>query len=246
MSYHLPNSAAVYFDTGVIELATPAMEFARGCMARAGRSLWESIALTRGELDRWERRAGRTARLEGFSTHYNLKRRIAREVPIIDRFAPMRHTSRRGWLARFDCYPSNPFACDVDAPVWTTTAGRASLREIARRVFDRFGRSIARVADPFSLRLIASILRPGGASLLCLPDRPAAYADVGRLSVWNGRSSVDHLTRSRYERALMNAVAGRKLRLFGAPCTRSGSAAGRTSCSAATPTAQRSSSRSTR
>src|SRR5262245_61337025 len=32
-SYHLPNSAAVYFDTGVIELATPAMELTRGCMA---------------------------------------------------------------------------------------------------------------------------------------------------------------------------------------------------------------------
>src|SRR6266511_3439541 len=36
-SYHLPNSAAVYFDTGVIEIATPAIELERGCMARAGR-----------------------------------------------------------------------------------------------------------------------------------------------------------------------------------------------------------------
>ena len=50
-SYHLPNSAAVYFDTGVIEIATPAIELERGCMARAGRSLWESIALVRAELD---------------------------------------------------------------------------------------------------------------------------------------------------------------------------------------------------
>ena len=49
-SYHLPNGTAVYFDTGVIEIATPAMELARGCMARAGRSLWESIALARREL----------------------------------------------------------------------------------------------------------------------------------------------------------------------------------------------------
>src|SRR6185436_10319156 len=40
-SYHLPNGTAVYFDTGVVEVATPAMELARGCMARAGRSLWE-------------------------------------------------------------------------------------------------------------------------------------------------------------------------------------------------------------
>ena len=70
-SYHLPNSAAIYFDTGVIEIATPAMELERGCMARAGRSLWESIALLRGELDRWEGRTGRQARLAGFSAHYN-------------------------------------------------------------------------------------------------------------------------------------------------------------------------------
>src|SRR5688572_5135841 len=70
-SYHLPNSAAVYFDTGVVEIATPAMELERGCMARAGRSLWESIALLRDELDRWEARSGRQARLAGFSAHYN-------------------------------------------------------------------------------------------------------------------------------------------------------------------------------
>src|SRR6185503_7522819 len=44
----------------------------RGCMARAGRSLWESIAFLRDELDRWERSTGRQARLVGFSTHYNL------------------------------------------------------------------------------------------------------------------------------------------------------------------------------
>src|SRR5688572_13667458 len=71
-SYHLPNSAAVYFDTGVIEIATPAMELERGCMARAGRSLWESIALVRSELDGWERARGRRTRLVGFSTHYNV------------------------------------------------------------------------------------------------------------------------------------------------------------------------------
>jgi hypothetical protein len=71
-SYHLPNGGAVYFDTGVIELATPVIEIARGCAARAGRSLWESIVFVRGELDAWERRAGRRVRLRGFSTHYNI------------------------------------------------------------------------------------------------------------------------------------------------------------------------------
>ena len=303
-SYHLPNSAAVYFDTGVVEIATPAMELERGCMARAGRSLWESIALLRDELDRWERRTSREARLAGFSAHYNTSlasterrwmpharlNRLARaltyilpapvmllatnrrstgvgvrprrhrveitadftpdpaltiatgalivgivrdvmtwgswsasslacEVPVIRGFAPMRHTSRKGWLARWDCYERNPFVADVDAPDWVTSAGPLSLRGIARRVFERFQRSIARVADPFSLRLIASILGRGGPSLLTLPDRPPAYEDVGRGSVWHGRTALDHLGRSRYERALINAVAGRPLKLYGTICT---------------------------
>jgi hypothetical protein len=50
-SYHLPTGGAVYFDTGVIEVATPVIEIDRGCAARAGRSLWEGIRFLRAELD---------------------------------------------------------------------------------------------------------------------------------------------------------------------------------------------------
>lgn len=71
-SYHLPTGGAVYFDTGVIEIATPVIELERGCAARAGRSLWESIRFLRGELDAWERRESHTVHLSGFSTHYNV------------------------------------------------------------------------------------------------------------------------------------------------------------------------------
>src|SRR4051812_36594564 len=71
-SYHLPTGSAVYFDTGVIELATPMIELERGCAARAGRSLWESILFLRRELDVWQQRVGRDVRLVGFSTHYNV------------------------------------------------------------------------------------------------------------------------------------------------------------------------------
>ncbi|HET9777133.1 MAG TPA: hypothetical protein VFP77_11235, partial [Gemmatimonadaceae bacterium] len=71
-SYHLPTGGAVYFDTGVIEVATPVIEIERGCAARAGRSLWEGILFLRGELDAWERANGRAAKLVGFSTHYNV------------------------------------------------------------------------------------------------------------------------------------------------------------------------------
>src|SRR5678816_1415498 len=71
-SWHLPSGGALYFDTGVIEVATPIIEIAPGCCARAGRSLWEQIAFVRDELDAWEGAHGRTLRLEGFSAHYNI------------------------------------------------------------------------------------------------------------------------------------------------------------------------------
>src|SRR5687768_67999 len=190
-SYQLPTGGAIYFDTGVIEVATPLIELERGCVARAARSLWESICFVRSELDAWEGRTGHSTRLVGFSTHYNVSidessrldahsldalgrlltnvvappvmllalnrqstgvgvrprgdrievtadftpsstlmvaagslitgiiREVAtwrsvglgalsrRGVPIIRGFQPMRHTSRRGWLARVDCYPQN-------------------------------------------------------------------------------------------------------------------------------------------
>jgi hypothetical protein len=71
-SYHLPNGGAIYFDTGVIEIATPVIEIERGCAARAARSLWDGIHFVREELDAWEQRDGRHARLAGFSTHYSI------------------------------------------------------------------------------------------------------------------------------------------------------------------------------
>ena len=81
--YPVTDGVAVYFDTGVIEVATPLIELERGCVARAGGSLWESIGLVRQGLDGWERRHGRTTRMVGFSTHYNVSiegRRSARSL----------------------------------------------------------------------------------------------------------------------------------------------------------------------
>jgi len=71
-SYHIPTGGAVYFDTGVIEVVTPVIEIDDGCAPRAVRSLWEGIHYVRAELDDWEKRTGRSARLMGFSTHYNV------------------------------------------------------------------------------------------------------------------------------------------------------------------------------
>lgn len=300
-SYHLPTGAAIYFDTGVIEIATPVIEIERGCGARAGRSLWESIRFVRGELNAWEERKGRTARLVGFSAHYNISfelpraeqgrlrtvhrlavllsyilpipvmllatnRRstgvgvrprgdrveitvdftpspalmiatatlitgIVREVmtwpsfdlselqkhgiPVIAGYAPVPHTTRKGWLARYSSYPENPFSADVDAPDWTTTAGeRHSLREIGGRITRVFWSSIQRLSDPFTFRLIGSIMRGRAPSLLNLADRPPEYEDVGRLCDWDDLFPPGRLARSRYERVLIRAISGRKLKLF--------------------------------
>lgn len=304
-SYHLPTGGAVYFDTGVIEVATPVIEIERGCAARAGRSLWESIHFLRAELDAWERRSGRGARLVGFSTHYNISfsspsvdkaeddfarllsyilpipvailaanRRstgigvrprgnrievtadftpsaslmiaaatfmvgVAREVmtwpsyglemldekhiPVIVPFKPRPHTSRKGWLARYDCFAENPFKTDVDEDRWAVRPAffrgedrsLLSLRSIARQIFFRFRRAIRAVADPFSYRLLTSIFQGRAPSLLELPDRPAAYEDVGRLCMWDDLFPERMLSRSRYERVLIHALSGKKLRLNG-------------------------------
>jgi hypothetical protein len=301
-SFHLPTGSAVYFDTGVIEVATPVIEIERGCAARAGRSLWEALELIRHELDAWDARNGHETRLVGFSAHYNVsfelppgepangrtieqlayllthilpapvmllatnrrstgvgvrprKDRIEitsdftpspslmiatatlivgvvrevmtwpsyqldelsrHEIPVISGFRPMPHTSRKGWLARFSCYPKNPFTSDIDTELWHTQRhGELSLRTIAGRAVRLFWRSIRRISDPFTLRLIASVMRGQNRSLLELEDRPQEYEDVGKLCAWDERFPPAQLGRSRYERVVIRAISGQQLRLNG-------------------------------
>ena len=78
-SFQLPTGGAIYFDTGVIEVATPIVELERGCCYRATRLLWEQIRYLRRELDHWARRHRCQCRLQGFSTHYNFSFLIARK-----------------------------------------------------------------------------------------------------------------------------------------------------------------------
>jgi hypothetical protein len=70
-SFQLPAGGAIYFDTGVIEVATPIVELERGCCYRATRLLWEQIRYLRAELVHWGKLHGCKCRLQGFSTHYN-------------------------------------------------------------------------------------------------------------------------------------------------------------------------------
>ncbi len=301
-SYHLPTGGAVYFDTGVIEIATPVIEIERGAAARTGRSLWESILYLRGELDDWELRTGHRVQLVGFSAHYNISFELPREkqgrsrtvqklalllsyilpvpvmmlatnrrstgvgvrprgdrievtvdftpsaslmiatgtlivgivrevmswpsfelemldrlgIPVIRGYRPVPHTTRKGWLARAECYPRNPFTSDVDAPVWETTDGRRlSLRGIAGLTVKHFWHPVRRISDPFTFRLIGSVMRGRAPSLLDLDDRPPAYEDVGRLCTWDQLFPERELSRSRYERVLIRAISGQKLWLEG-------------------------------
>ena len=92
-SRHLPTGGALYFDTGVVEVATALIELdaPHGC-ARAVRSLWEQIAFVRGQINSWEQSLGKTMCLRGFSAHYNFSifgqtphrlRRLAYILPFI-------------------------------------------------------------------------------------------------------------------------------------------------------------------
>ena len=301
-SYHLPTGGAVYFDTGVIEVATPVFEIERGCAARAGRSLWEALHFIRNELDAWDARNGRETRLVGFSAHYNVSfelppgepangrtieqlallltyilpapvmllatnRRstgvgvrprkdrievtsdftpsptlmiataalivgVVREVmtwpsydlgelsrhdiPVISGFHPVPHTSRKGWLARFSCYPKNPFTCDIDSELWQTQRhGELGLRTLAGHTVRRFLRPIRRSSDPFTFRLIGAVIGGRSPSLLDLEDRPEEYEDVGKLCAWDELLPPAQLARSRYERVVIRAVSGQQLHMDG-------------------------------
>jgi hypothetical protein len=58
-------------------------------------------------------------------------------------------------------------------------------------------------------------MRGRAPSLLELPDRPAAYDDVGRLCRWDDLFPITLLPRSRFERVLGHAIAGRRVRMDG-------------------------------
>jgi hypothetical protein len=148
---------------------------------------------------------------------YDLEQLDARAIPVVGSFTPVPHSSRKGWSAKYSCFPTNPFTADVDGVRWTTRAGeRMSLRGMAGRTTRLFWPAIRALGDPLSLRLIAAVMRGRAPSLLELDDRPLAYDDVGRLCTWNDLFPVTLLARSRYERVLGNAIAGRRVRMEGA------------------------------
>jgi len=108
-SFQLPSGGAIYFDTGVIEVATPIVELEPGCCYRATRLLWEQIHFVGDELRHWARRNKCEARLQGFSTHYNFSFETASS-------SPRRDANQLGHL----------LAHILPAPVMLLAANRAS------------------------------------------------------------------------------------------------------------------------
>lgn len=106
-------------------------------------------------------------------------------VPTVAGVVPGKHTTRKGWLTKDFHYPHSPFTSDVDAPLFRVRDGRVlSVRRIAREVAWYFRHSIRRYSDPFSFRLLFAVLEGRLRSMLELPDRPAAYENVGELCRW--------------------------------------------------------------
>jgi hypothetical protein len=116
---------------------------------------------------------------------YELEELDLRPIPVVDGVVPGKHTTRKGWLTKDFQYPQSPYTCDIDARIWNARDGsRLTLRDMARKVAWYFRRGIRRYADPFTVRHLFAILSGRAPSMLELPDRPAAYDDVGRLCAW--------------------------------------------------------------
>jgi hypothetical protein len=116
---------------------------------------------------------------------YRVDELAARGIPLIDGVNPGKHATRNGWVTRDFHYPRNPFRTEANEKAWLLTDGRTlSLREIAFEIAMQFRDSIRRWSDPFSYRLLFSVLAGETPSLLDLDRRPPAYDDVGREVRW--------------------------------------------------------------
>lgn len=290
-SFQLPAGGAIYFDTGVIEVATPIVELEPGCCYRATRLLWEQIRCLRVELDHWGKRHKCHCRLQGFSTHYNFSfpnahrsklrnatklayllahilpvpvillatnrqssavgvrprgnrieitvdftpdpalmlatcafiagvvetvlrwkhfgvRELQRHgIPRTARFGLRKHSSRRGWRITVDSLGQNPFAADINEPLWRLRDGRMlSLRAMAGETLRPFHRRIRQISDSSTLEHIAAVFAGDARSLLDFEKRPDAYDDVGHRTDW-GRRRMRRWSRSKYEQVIHRVIA---------------------------------------
>ena len=294
-SFQLPAGGAIYFDTGVIEVATPIVELEPGCCYQATRLLWEQIRYLRVELDHWGKRHKCHCQLQGFSTHYNFSfpdtrrsklrnptklayllahilpapvillatnrqssavgvrprrnrvevtvdftpdpvlmlatcvfiagvvetvlrwqdfglRQLERHrLPHVARFHLRRHSSRHGWRVTADSLGQNPFASDVNKPLWKLRDGRSlSLRAIAAETLRPFHRRIRQISDSSTLEHIGAVFAGDARSLLDFEKRPDTYDDIGHAIDW-GRRRMRRWPRSKYEKIIHRMIARERM-----------------------------------
>ena len=136
----------------------------------------------------------------------------------IPQFAPFRlrkHSSRKGWRVTKQSLQRDPYACDVNAPIWKLRDGRKlSLRAVARETLRPFRASIRRVGDLETLRHIEAVFDGNARSLLDFPERPTAYDDAGHEWDWN-RRRMRHWPRSAYEKVIHRVIARESIAIGG-------------------------------
>ena len=116
---------------------------------------------------------------------YRVETLAERGIPALKDVSPGRHATRNGWVAKDYHFPRSPFTASLDEESWeVTSGGTMSLRQVAAATVSYFRDSIRSLSDPFSYRLLMSVMRGETPSLLDLAERPAAYDDVGRLVRW--------------------------------------------------------------
>ncbi|MDQ6808988.1 MAG: hypothetical protein M3Z64_06120 [Verrucomicrobiota bacterium] len=146
---------------------------------------------------------------------YHLDQLPAHNIP---RFAPFqlrKHSSRRGWRVLATSLAHDPFASDVNLPIWRLRDGRQlSLRNIASETARPFRRDIRRLSDLETLQHIEAIFKGDARSLLDFPERPKSYEDAGHAFDW-GRRRVRHWPRSAYEKVIHHVIAREPIRVGG-------------------------------
>lgn len=146
---------------------------------------------------------------------YDLAQLEKHEIPRFARFRLRRHSSRKGWRVMKQSLAADPFAADVNAPLWKLRDDRTlSLREIAQETLQPFRKEIRRVSDLATLRHIEAIFDGNARSLLDFPERPEAYDDAGREWDWN-RRRMRHWPRSAYEKVIHRVIARTPIQIQG-------------------------------
>lgn len=177
-SFQLPVGGAVYFDTGVIEVATPIIEIEAGCAARAGRTLWEQIEFVREELDAWEIAQQQRIRLEGFSTHYNVS------VPVERALGPARLREAARMLTYL-----------LHAPVMLLAANKLSTGVGVRPRGDRLEVTADFTPDPDLMIATTSLITGIILAVLDWPEHSVAEMKRRGLPIIAGFSPCKHTSR---------------------------------------------------